>query len=203
MSDCTALFLGLRPLFPFPLGRWSHPQVKLSSLFKKKKSIRWEHAAFCMGMYVCLCSGACIMLVWRIRGHPSIHGRSLLKVGVVRKGIDILLDHFVAELVLLLGSGRGRGREKQPHQSEWLAWSFAETFIHNQRSRDSQNHTAIVWDWCILSVLSSPFLHLGATGEQTLYMEKNTNSPKIPTLFPVLVGKIQPLQSAAGSLNVR
>lgn len=54
-----------------------------------------------------VCSGACIMLVLSVCGHPSIHHRSLLEVGVVRKGIDVLLDHFVAELVLLLRKGRG------------------------------------------------------------------------------------------------
>lgn len=37
--------------------------------------------------------------------HPSIYGRTLLEVGVIRKGIDILLDHFVAELILLLEEG--------------------------------------------------------------------------------------------------
>lgn len=42
--------------------------------------------------------------------HPSINDRTLFEVGVVRKGINILLDHFVAELVLLLK------REKQPCQ---------------------------------------------------------------------------------------
>lgn len=42
--------------------------------------------------------------------YPSIHGRTLLEVGVVRKGINILLDYFVAELVLLLR------REKQSCQ---------------------------------------------------------------------------------------
>lgn len=42
--------------------------------------------------------------------YPSIYGRTLLEVGVVRKGVDILLDYFVAELILLLR------REKQPCQ---------------------------------------------------------------------------------------
>lgn len=56
-----------------------------------------------------------------IRFSPS-RSPSLLEVGVVRKGIDILLDHFIAELVLLLVSRwgerkkelmkeRGRGKE--------------------------------------------------------------------------------------------
>lgn len=42
---------------------------------------------------------------------------SLFKVGVVRKGIDILLDHFVAELVLLL---RRRRRRKEHGNSCYL-----------------------------------------------------------------------------------
>lgn len=42
------------------------------------------------------------MLVGIIGGRPRQAGGPLLEVGVVRKGIDVLLDHLVAELVLLL-----------------------------------------------------------------------------------------------------
>lgn len=67
-----------------------------------------------------VCSGACIMLVLSVCGHPSIHHRSLLEVGVVRKGIDVLLDHFVAELVLLLRKGRG-----ETATSDWTTNTIA------------------------------------------------------------------------------
>lgn len=74
---------------------------------KKKKSLRWGAAALCMVMRV----GMCVLLgaLGSSGGREDIHLRrwSLLEVGVVRKGIDVLLDHLVAELVLLLGRRRG------------------------------------------------------------------------------------------------
>lgn len=52
------------------------------------------------------CVGMCVLLgalgLSGVREDIHRFRWSLLKVGVVRKGIDILLDHFVAELVLLL-----------------------------------------------------------------------------------------------------
>lgn len=42
--------------------------------------------------------------------HPSIHGRSLLEVGIVRKSINVFLNHFVAELVLLLQRGERKNK---------------------------------------------------------------------------------------------
>lgn len=48
--------------------------------------------------------------------HPFINGRSLLEVGIVRKSINVFLNHFVAELVLLLQ--RGERKKKQLHQLE-------------------------------------------------------------------------------------
>lgn len=55
--------------------------------------------------------GMCVLLgaLGSSGGREDIHllGWSLLKVGVVRKGIDVLLDHLVAELVLLLRRRRG------------------------------------------------------------------------------------------------
>lgn len=76
------------------------------SLFKwkaeNKKSLSWENAALC----TVACVDMCVLL-----GALGLSGAwedihlfrwSLFKVGVVGKGIDILLDHFVAELVLLL-----------------------------------------------------------------------------------------------------
>lgn len=92
------------------------------SLLKKKKNP--SDGNMQLSAWLCMCVVWGFMLVWSICGHPSIHGRSLLKVGVVRKGIDILLDHFVAELVLLLR--RWRGREKHTHQLELLTRSFSQ-----------------------------------------------------------------------------
>jgi len=59
-----------------------------------------------------------LMLVRNVCGYPSTRGRSLLEVGVVGKSVDILLDHFVAELVLLLR----RGWKKRPHQLKAPIW---------------------------------------------------------------------------------
>lgn len=79
------------------------------SLFKwgKKKPLRWGAAALCMVMRV----GMCVLLgaLGSSGGREDIHllRWSLLEVGVVRKGIDVLLDHLVAELVLLLRRRRG------------------------------------------------------------------------------------------------
>lgn len=44
----------------------------------------------------------CWMFICSLIIHSSIHSRPLLEVGIVRKGIDVLLDDFVAELVLFL-----------------------------------------------------------------------------------------------------
>lgn len=78
------------------------------SLFKwkkqkeKPKSLSWETVALCTAacVDVCVLLGA-LGLSWAWEDIHLIRW-SLFKVGVVRKGIDILLDHFVAELVLLL-----------------------------------------------------------------------------------------------------
>lgn len=89
---------------PFPCGQFipATDKVVMSLFFK---SIRWEYAVFSMAMHVCVCVCVlwCVHMFVCAEIHPSIYGKSLLEVGVVRKGIDILLDHFVAELVLLLG----------------------------------------------------------------------------------------------------
>lgn len=76
---------------------------------QKPKSLSWENVALCTAA----CVDVCVLL-----GALGLSGAwedihlirwSLFKVGVVRKGIDILLDHFVAELVLLL---RRRRKER-------------------------------------------------------------------------------------------
>lgn len=59
-----------------------------------------------------------LMLVIGVCRYPSIHpstrGRFLLEVSVIRKRVDILLDHFVAELVLLL---RNQGKRVTDYNS--------------------------------------------------------------------------------------
>lgn len=66
--------------------------------------------------------GVCLWLCMDVR---PLCG-SLLEVGVVRKGIDILLDHFVAELILLLNT-----RERT---SEWWVQNIKHTTKINEPS---------------------------------------------------------------------
>lgn len=83
-----------------------------------QRSIRWGYAALCMATYWMCVLWSVYMLLWSACGylfiHPSINGRSLLEVGIVRKSINVFLNHFVAELVLLLQ--RGERTKKQLHQ---------------------------------------------------------------------------------------
>lgn len=105
---CPVLWLECS--FPFflqaadPIHRSSRDESLFKWKTKKKEniSLRWEDAAICM----VACVGMCVLLgalgFSGVREDIHRFRWSLLKVGVVRKGIDILLDHFVAELVLLL-----------------------------------------------------------------------------------------------------
>lgn len=56
--------------------------------------------------------------------HPFINGRSLLEVGIVRKSINVFLNHFVAELVLLLQRGE-RKKKTATSAGAINLWQFS------------------------------------------------------------------------------
>lgn len=110
LSDCAAPVRGACSLFleegwgaANPIHRSSCDDSLI--FFFLKESTRWDICSSLHVMCVCVwcgCRGACAMLAGIIGGRPRQAGGPLLEVGVVRKGIDVLLDHLVAELVLLL-----------------------------------------------------------------------------------------------------
>lgn len=117
-SSCDEFFLLLLFFFKDP----SDGDTQLSA---------WQHTE-------CVCSGACICF-YEVHVdiyssiHPSIHGRSLLEVGIVRKSINVFLNHFVAELVLLLQ----KGREKK--QNSYISWSYQSVTVQSLKSSSPQS----------------------------------------------------------------
>lgn len=109
LSDCAARVRGACSLFLEEGWGAANPIHRSSCddfIFFPKRIHQMGHMQLsacdvCVCVW-CGCCGACAMLVGIIGGCPRQAGRPLLEVGVVRKGIDVLLDHLVAELILLL-----------------------------------------------------------------------------------------------------
>lgn len=90
--------------------------------------------------------------------HPFINGRSLLEVGIVRKSINVFLNHFVAELVLLLQ----RGERKK---NSYISWSYQSVTVQSLKSSSpqSERHCILSGQQLVNQPALSPFLTLENT----------------------------------------
>ena len=80
--------------FPFSSGKEEPQEVRQVSQTARERGCVY-HGEFILVLTVCL----------------SVVVRLLLEIGIVGKGIYVLLNHLVAELVLLLKGERDRERE--------------------------------------------------------------------------------------------